>query len=55
MNDGLNLYKVKYILDNLNTENLVNIDLTELNFELGDQHDQFKSMENVKYVLERFL
>ncbi len=53
--EGLDLYKVKYILDNLNTDNLVNMDLTELNFELGDEQDQFKTLENTKYVLERFL
>ena len=46
------MYKVKYILDNLNTDILVNMDLTELNFELGDADEQFKTMENVKYVLE---
>ena len=53
--DGLDLYKVKYIMDNIDTKNLVNMDLTELNFELGDADEQFKTMENVKYVLERFL
>lgn len=53
--DGMDLYRVKYIMDNIDTENLVNMDLTELNFELGDADEQFKTMENVKYVLERFL
>ena len=53
--DGLDLYRVKYIMDNIDTKNLVNMDLTELNFELGDPDEQFKTIENVKYVLERFL
>jgi arginase len=52
---GLDLEKTKYILDNLKTKNLVNMDLTELNLELGNKEEQEKTMKNVKYLLDKYL
>ena len=43
------------ILDNLNTKNMVNMDITELNFELGNDEEQQKTMKNVRYLFEKFL
>ena len=51
---GLDLEKTKYILDNLNTKNLVNMDLTELNLELGNQEEQKKTMENINYLMKKY-
>ena len=43
------------ILDNLNTKNMVNMDITELNFELGNEEEQEKTMKNVRYLFGKFL
>ena len=40
---------------NLNTKNMVNMDITELNFELGNEEEQQKTMKNVRYLFEKFL
>lgn len=53
--NGLDLEKTKYILDNLNTKKMVNMDITELNFELGNEEEQEKTMKNIRYLFEKFL
>ena len=31
------------------------MDITELNFELGNEEEQEKTMKNVRYLFEKFL
>ena len=52
--EGLN-FNVKNILDNLLFDaDIVNIDITELNFELGDENDKKKTMNNLLYLFNKY-
>ena len=51
---GLNL-NTKIILDYLAKRNVCNIDITELNFELGNNKDKLKTIHNVSKLFESFI
>ena len=53
-NNGLNL-NVKKILDSLINLNIVNMDITEINLELGDDMDKKRSISNILYIFNRYL
>lgn len=52
--NGLNL-NVKHILDSLIDNNIVNMDITEINFDLGDQNDRDKTLKNTLYLFDKYL
>ena len=51
---GLNL-NTKVILDNLSKKNLCNMDITEINFELGNNRDKMKTINNLNKLFDRYL
>lgn len=51
---GLNL-NTKVILDYLAKKNICNIDITELNFELGNNRDKLKTIHNLSKLFEKYL
>lgn len=59
--DGLELNLVKQILDNIyqfhqdKRTNICNIDLTEINFEIGSKLDNFNSLANVLYLFNKLV
>jgi len=53
--DGLNIESAKYILDGLKNQNIVNMDITELNLELGSEKDQEESIYNYVKLFEGYL
>jgi len=53
--NGLRLRNTKYILDNLINKNIVNMDITELNLELGNQKEKEKSIKNTLYLFNKYL
>ena len=61
MNQGLELDSCKKILDHFhylnkhNEINLVNIDLTEINLELGNKMDQLTTLANSLYLFDKFI
>ena len=61
MNQGLELDNCKKILDHLHhlnedkKINLVNIDLTEINLELGYKMDQLTTLANSLYLFDKFI
>ncbi len=52
--EGLNL-NIKMILDNLSTDNIVNMDLTEINFDLGNEKEKKKTVTNVLHLFDKYL
>lgn len=53
--NGIELSKAKVILDKLNSGNIVNMDITELNMRLGKKGDGIKSGRNTKKLFHNFI
>lgn len=53
--NGLKLDNAIKILDNLNSKNIVNMDITELNTSLGSAADGDKSVKNAALLFDKFL
>ena len=53
--NGLNLINTKIILDKLVDFNIVNIDITEINLELGNQEEQEKTISNILHLFNKYL
>lgn len=54
--DGLLLEETKFIIDELSeNKNIINMDITELNLELGDKEDKVKSLNNYVYLFDKYL
>ncbi len=53
--DGLNVESTKKVLDGLLSQNIVNMDITELNMELGTKEDQQESIYNFLKLFENYL
>ena len=53
--NGVELNKAITILDNLNKDKLVNIDITELNTNLGNKKDGAKSLKNTERLFHKFI
>ncbi len=53
--NGLELMKAKLILDKLNSGNIVNLDITELNMNLGTKADGKKSGINTEKLFHKFI
>lgn len=51
---GLN-FNTKFILDHLSKKNICNMDITELNLELGNNKDKFKTINNLSKLFEKYL
>jgi arginase len=51
---GLNS-NTKIILDYLEKKNICNMDITELNLELGNNKDKFKTIQNFSKLFENYL
>jgi arginase len=52
VNNGLKLKNTKFIIDNLSKKNMINMDIAELNLEIGDKK---KSMKNILHLFDEFL
>lgn len=55
VNNGLKIEPCKIILDTLLKENLVSVDITELNPEIGDNLERSKSVNNLVYLFNNYL
>lgn len=53
--NGIELNKAISIINNLNTKNVVNVDITELNMDLGSKRDGIKSGKNTGKLFRNFL
>lgn len=54
--NGLELKQTKYIIDKLlEYPNLINMDITELNLELGTEEQQLSSLNNFLYLFDKYL
>lgn len=53
--NGVDLMKAKMILDKLNSGNIVNLDITELNMNLGTKADGKKSGINTEKLFHKFI
>ena len=53
--NGVKLDNAIKILDNLNNTNIVNLDITELNKDLGSKSDGIKSVKNTEILFHKFL
>ena len=53
--NGLKLQQTSFILNNILFYNIVNIDITELNFEIGSKKDQENSINNFLYLFSNIL
>jgi arginase len=53
--NGVKLDNAIKILDNLNNTNIVNLDITELNKDLGSKSDGHKSVKNTEVLFHKFL
>jgi arginase len=54
--NGIDMHKAISILDNLNNNNeIVNVDITELNMDLGTKQDGIKSGINTEKIFHKFL
>jgi arginase len=53
--NGVDLKNAITILDNLNNTNIVNMDITELNMDLGSKQDGVKSGKNTAKLFHKFL
>ena len=54
-NNGLNLINTKKILDKLVDTNIVNIDITEINLELGNKEESDKTISNTLHLFDKYL
>jgi arginase len=53
--NGIEINKAIKILNNLNNTNIVNMDITELNLQLGTKNDSVKSGKNTEKLFHNFL
>ena len=53
--NGLMIDQTKFILDNLYDKNIVNIDIAEINFLLGDNKEQKTTINNFLYLFDKYL
>ena len=53
--NGIELDNAIKILDGLNSTNIVNMDITELNSDLGEKMDGEKSIKNTEVLFHKFL
>jgi arginase len=53
--NGLKLKETTFILNNLYFNNIVNMDITELNFKIGGKKGQEKSINNFLYLFNNYL
>jgi len=53
--NGIKLSNAKKILDKLNNKDIVNMDITELNMDLGSKSDGIKSGKNTVLLFKKFL
>ena len=53
--NGIGLQTAKDLMDSLNSYPVLNMDLTELNLDLGKKDDKVKSLHNLFYIMERYL
>jgi arginase len=53
--NGIEINKAISILNNLNNTNIVNMDITELNLQLGSKNDIVKSGKNTEKLFHNFL
>lgn len=54
--NGLLLEETKLVIDELSeNENVINMDITELNLELGNKEDKIKSLNNFVYLFDKYL
>lgn len=53
--NGLNLVNTKIILDKLFDTNIVNIDITEINLELGNKEERDKTISNTLHLFDKYL
>ena len=53
--NGVELNNAIKILDNLNNTNIVNMDITELNKDLGSKADGNKSVKNTEILFHKFI
>ena len=53
--NGVEIGKAMTILSNLNSKNIVNVDITELNMDLGSKEDGIKSGKNTEKIFDKFL
>lgn len=54
VSNGLKLESTKKILDSIENTNIINMDITELNLELGSNHDREISIKNLFYLFNKY-
>lgn len=52
---GISLHSAKHIMDFLNRYHIMNMDVTELNLNIGDKDDKITSLQNLFYILEKYI
>ena len=52
---GITLDTAKHLMDFLNRYHIMNMDVTELNLNIGDKDDKLKSLQNLFYILEKYI
>ena len=55
VDNGMDINSIKNILDYLVTKNIVNMDITELNLQLGTDEQKYASIKTVKHLLEHYI
>ena len=45
----------KLILDNLSKKNVCNMDITEINFDLGNNKDKMKTINNLSKLFDSYI
>ena len=55
VNGGLDLEKCKIIIDSMLDKNLISVDITELNLNIGNFEDKLKSFNNLKLLFEKYI
>ena len=54
--NGLLLEETKIVIDKLHDrKNIINMDITELNLDLGNKDEQIKSLNNFTYLFDKYL
>ena len=53
--NGLYFDETKYILDMIKDKNIVNMDITELNLDIGNNNQKFKSLTNTLNLFENYI
>ena len=52
---GIQLEPCKKLLDNLLNRNLISVDITELNLDVGTVEDKSKSLVNLTYLFKNYI